>query len=557
MTACLRAGVRIGLCAAALLFSAGCSSKFQAFPFQGPGSSRTDIWQSPRVSRDREARFQPAPGELSSPEYHLASPIVVSSPGEAFGFSYASDVGPISLTIFSDKARVLNSFPLPATSGTTLRYLLPLETGSRIWGYQLSASPKADSASTVSARGTMTLHGAGILPSVHGFAIEPGILTVDGSVEVLSASAGATSARLTEASRAEMGGGIWLLRLTLGDGAAGGRIVFSEPGGRSAVFEVDPASTPPWLDFARGAMPFVPRDAQFTGTLRSFEILKVRADAPIPADPGQILSWDQSSWRKPDFELFAWSRFPRVLILDMASYQVQDAFFKRLAFFVEKAGHAGTLESFAALARQHGYNAHDYRAEDLARFFNAAEKDPSGLSAEESALAGILEANGVVRKTSDGYSAGDGCVLSISRSSSPLLRSLLLTHESFHGLFFTTPAFREAAETEWSALSADEQALWLDYLGARSYNTTDHYLVVNEFQSYLLQQERTSIRGFQALVLERMRAGTAREAGLARRLAAAHPSSFLDAFDVLDGALQSAGGPPGGQSIAVREFRLP
>jgi hypothetical protein len=75
---------------------------------------------------------------------------------------------------------------------------------------------------------------------------------------------------------------------------------------------------------------------------------------------------------------------------------------------------------------------------------------------------------------------------------------------------------------------------------------------VNEFQSYLLQQERTNIRGFQNLLLERMRAGNAREAGLARRLAAVRPASFLDAFDELDGALQSAGGPPGGQSIAVR-----
>jgi len=76
---------------------------------------------------------------------------------------------------------------------------------------------------------------------------------------------------------------------------------------------------------------------------------------------------------------------------------------------------------------------------------------------------------------------------------------------------------------------------------------------VNEFQSYLLQQERANVRGFQNLTLQRMRGGKAREAGLARRLAAARPASFLDSFDALDGALQSAGGPPGGQSIAVRK----
>ncbi len=546
-------GLRAGLLAAGLLLSAGCSSKFQSFAFQAPEGARIDIWQSARVSRDHEVRFQPGPGNVSSPEYNLASPVVVSSSGQAFAFSYASDTGPIDLTIFSDKNKALKTFSLPATSGTTLRFLIPLDAGSRIWGYQLSAPPKADSAPSGSARGTLTLAGAGIRALVHGFAIDPGVLTVDGSVEVLSASAGGTSARLTEASRGEMGSGLWLLRLALGDGAAGGRVVFSAPGGRSAAFEVNPASTPPWLDFARGSMPFVPRDMQFTGTLRSFQILGIPANAPIPADPGQILAWDQSSWRKPDFELFSWSRFPRVLILDMASYEIQDAFFKRLAFFVEKAGHAGTVESFSALAGQHGYNAHDYRAEDLSRFFNAAAKDPSGLSVEENSLARLLVENEVLKKTLDGYGPGDGCVLSISRSSSPVLRSLLLTHESFHGLFFTIPAFRDAVEAEWTALTADEQDLWRDYLAARSYDTTDHYLVVNEFQSYLLQQERTSIRGFQNLVLSRMRAGNARQAGLARRLLSARPASFLDAFDALDAALQSAGGPPGGQSIAVRK----
>jgi hypothetical protein len=161
--------------------------------------------------------------------------------------------------------------------------------------------------------------------------------------------------------------------------------------------------------------------------------------------------------------------------------------------------------------------------------------------------------NGVVRKTATGYAAGDGCILSISRSSSPLLRALLLTHESFHGLFFTIPAFCDAAEAAWAALTPDEQALWIDYLAAHSYDTTDHYLVVNEFQSYLMQQERTGIWGFQNATLARMRAGTARDAALARRITATRPASFLKAFDALDAALQSAGGPPGGQSLAVRK----
>jgi hypothetical protein len=401
----LRASLRAGIFGTALLLAA-CSSRFHGFSFQSPEGNPIDIWQSTGVSAEQETRFRPGPGMLSSPEYHLASPVVIESSGESFAFSYLSDFGPCTLTLFSDRSMVFKSFTLPSTGGTPLRFLFPLDRGNRIWGWRLAAP--ADSH-----QGTLTLRGAGILAFVHGFAVDPGLLTVDGSIEVLSASAGSASARLTDASRAEMGGGIWLLRLVLGGGAAGGRVVFVEPGGRSAAFEVNPVSTPGVLDFARGSMPFVPRDIQFTGTLKSLQILRVPAEAPIPADPGQILTWDQSSWRKPDYELFSWSRFPRVLILDFATYQVQDAFFKRLAFFVEKAGHAGKLESFAALKGLHGYNAHDYRAEDLARFFTTARKDPAGLSAEEGELERLLEDNGVLKQTSDGSAPGDGCVLSI------------------------------------------------------------------------------------------------------------------------------------------------
>ncbi len=548
----MRTGLRAGLLAAGLvpaigvfLLTTGCSSKFQSFPFEGPEGARIEIWQSGRASRETERQFLPAAGRLSSPEYHLATPVEVVSSGESFALTYASDLRACTLTVFSDRGKVLATASLPRTSGNPLRFLVPLRSGSRIWGWQLSVPPDA-------ASGTLSLGGAGVLAFVHGFSADPGLLTVDGSVEVLATSTSATSARLTDATRREMGSGIWLVRLTLADGAAGGRVTFSDPDGGRAVFDVNPASTPGWLDFGRGSMSFLPRDISFAGALRGMQVLAVPSSAPIPADPGQILTWERSSWRKPDYELFSWSRYPRVLIMDTASFEVQDEYFKRLAFFVEKAGHAGTLESLAALTGLHGYNAHDYRPEDLARFFTAAKKDPGGLSAEENSLAAVLVENGVVKPVSDGYAPGDGCILSLSRSSTPIVRALLLTHESFHGLFFTMPEFRDATEREWEALSPDEQALWVDYLAARGYNTEDHYLVVNEFQSYLLQQNRAGIWGFQNTTMDRMKSANARESALARRIASAHATTFLKAFDALDSALQSAGGPPGGESIAVR-----
>ena len=504
----LRAGGLVRALAPALVVIAlatGCSSKFESFPFEAPEGAQVQVWQSGRVSREAEPRFQPTAGRLASLEYHLASPLSVVSSGEGFALTYVSDLPACTLTVFSDRGKVLTTAALPRTSGNPLRFLVPLASGSRIWGWQLSSG-------SASGSGILTMTGAGVLALVHGFSVEPGLLTVDGSVEVLSTSQSATTARLTDATRNEMENGIWLLRLTLGDGAAGGRLDLAAADGAHAAFDVNPASTPGWLDFARGSVPLLPQEVRFAGELRGLQVLRVPAEAPIPADPGQVLSWDQSQWRKPDYELFSWSRYPKVLIMDTATYAIQDAFFKRLAFFVEKAGHAGKLESAAALAGLHGYNAHDYRAEDLARFFTQARKDPAGLSAQENALASILVENGVVKETSDGYAPGDGCILSISRGSSALLRSLLLTHECFHGLFFTLPAFRDATEREWASLSADEQALWVSYLGARDYNTADHYLMVNEFQSYLLQQNRSGIWGFQNTTFDRMKAAGGRDA---------------------------------------------
>ena len=524
------------LCVIAL--TAGCSGKFETFAFQTAEGARIDIWQSPRVPADREALFRPGADRKISPVYHLAHPLVVESNGQSFALSYTSDIPRSTLTLLSDGKTSLTAAVLPPTAGNPVRYLVALERGSRIWGYQLSSD---------AAQGTLTLRAAGTAASVHGFLIDDTGLTVDGSVEVLSASADSVTARLPEATREEMGQGTWLLSLDAGK--PGGRVAFTDAGGKTMSFDLASTAASP-MDFARGVMPFLPRDIAFTGNLRSLRISHVPADAPLPADPGAVLTGDRAAWRTPDFELFSWPRFPQVLILDLATYEIQDSFFKRIAFFVEKAGHAGRIESEAALASLHAYNAHDYRAEDLARFFTNAG---GSLSVEERTLSKILLDNGVIRKSDSGFTPGDGCILSISRSSSPLLRSLLLTHESFHGIYFSLPAFRDATEKEWAALSPLEQDLWVEYLSHNNYDTTDHYLVVNEFQSYLMQQARGGVMGFQDITLARMKSWSSHAAALGRQLALAHPTSFLKAFDVLDGALRAAGGPPGGQAFGVTE----
>jgi hypothetical protein len=536
------AGCRAGLLALILVLSAGCSARFDSFAFLASDGTRVQLTQSRRTPRGQEARFAPSHGAAASPVYRLAKPLTVASQGQSFALSYTGDLSGCTLTVFSDRNKVLAHAALPRAGSTTLRFLVPLERGARIWGYQLASASDG---------GSFTLTGAGTQPFVHGFSIDGDELSVDGSVEVLSASPRSVTARIPEATRKEMGRGIWLASLVTREGFSGGRVVFEGPDGQSAAFAVASSAASVRLDFARGSMGFLPVVMRFTGALRSMDISQVAAEAPIPADPGTILGWDRSTWRSPDFELFSWTRFPRVLIMDIASYDAQDALLKRLAFFVEKSGHAGTVESHAALAGLHGYNAHDYRAEDLARFFTKAEKAAGGLSIEEKELARLLLENGVLRKADAGYAPGDGCILSISRESSPLLRELLLTHECFHGLFFTLPAFRGATETEWSSLSDVEREVWKTYLDSHAYNTSDHYLLVNEFQSYLMQQRREEVNGYQDITLARMRSMSPQAAKLAKELKNTIPTAFSRQFNALDQALQAAGGPPGGRAMLI------
>jgi hypothetical protein len=124
---------------------------------------------------------------------------------------------------------------------------------------------------------------------------------------------------------------------------------------------------------------------------------KVSPTRPLPADPGGVLLYDTAAWRNSEYELFSWNRFPEILIMDTASYEVQSRFFKRLAFFVEKRGYRGRLVTNREFAGLHGFNAHDYRAEDLAVFYQTARERLFTLNPEEELLKEILLDNGVIR----------------------------------------------------------------------------------------------------------------------------------------------------------------
>ena len=218
--------------------------------------------------------------------------------------------------------------------------------------------------------------------------------------------------------------------------------------------------------------------------------------SPIKVDPGLIMKWPRNNWRGNDYELFEWDRFPGVLFFDISTYAVQNDFFRRLAFFVEKAGFKGRLLSDSELKGKHGYNAHDYKAEDLARFFEKARVENFPLNEKELLLKEILAYNGVIQILSNGQViAGSGAAISISQESPDYLRSRFIAHEGWHGIFFIDEEFRNTVASVYYTIDSDTLAYLRRYFQVTpslNYDVNDDYLMKNEFMAYLLQQDVSS-----------------------------------------------------------------
>jgi hypothetical protein len=209
---------------------------------------------------------------------------------------------------------------------------------------------------------------------------------------------------------------------------------------------------------------------------------------PIITDPALVFDWPIRNWRNTDYEFFRWSSFPELLIFDFADYAAQDRMLKRLAFFVEKAGFRGRLAPDSEIASLHAWNAHDYRAEDLARFFDLARRTNFPLLDDERGLERILIDNGIILEDQGVIAAGRGGIISISRQSSEYLRYRFMAHEGFHGLFFIDEDFRDFSRRRWAQLSSPAKRFILSFFEYQQYDVRDEYLLVNEFMAHVLQQ---------------------------------------------------------------------
>ncbi len=262
---------------------------------------------------------------------------------------------------------------------------------------------------------------------------------------------------------------------------------------------------------------------------------------PLTADLDQLMNTPISSWRSPALEVFRWDRFPGILVIDTIDFNVQDRMFTRLAYFVEKKGYRGRLMTNAQLAGRHGWNAHDYGPDGLAAFYNAASEQGFPLNPEEKALESLALREDILVSDGDRVMPGTGGVLAFSRASSEIERRYLLTHESFHGIFFSSVAYRDFCFQLWDSLSAGERQFYVNFLDSLGYDGGDRFLAVNEFQAYLMQQPLKYAPSYFQRFIARFAEQETGTAGLATRL--------VQTAKKLDGFLQLTFGIQAGETI--------
>ena len=214
---------------------------------------------------------------------------------------------------------------------------------------------------------------------------------------------------------------------------------------------------------------------------------------PLPADFKQILENDPAQWRYSDWEVYRWESFPGILIRDFQNFKIQSHMLKRLSYFVEKRGYTGRIHSFLRLSGKTDWNAHNYKSADLAAFFTEAQRSNALLSSAESYLRELLLENGIIERSGEGYTGGeDKGIVSVSQESASHVRSLLLTHEGYHGLFYAAPGLKELVYDQWDKLAPEAQEMWVDYLRTAdvwNYDYNNGYLLRNEMLGYMMQQK--------------------------------------------------------------------
>mgnify|MGYP006275523691 CR=1 FL=1 len=186
---------------------------------------------------------------------------------------------------------------------------------------------------------------------------------------------------------------------------------------------------------------------------------------------------------------------PSILVLDYPTLRQQGQALNRVAALIEKADQPRDRvlhdEALAHAVEKSGetvesyYFGHDYGSADLVRFFALADRDGIKLGPDEEALRTLLRQEGML----DGSKRG--ALISIPRvgtdSVDAFTRRIILRHELAHGEFFANPAYAAFCHRAWNdVLTAKDRAAFTKFLNGLGYEPSNHDLLVNEMQAFLM-----------------------------------------------------------------------
>jgi hypothetical protein len=189
-----------------------------------------------------------------------------------------------------------------------------------------------------------------------------------------------------------------------------------------------------------------------------------------------------------------WAPNPLVWVLDFPNLELQGRAMNRMAALLEKArtprdrvlGDEALAGAITADGRTSStwYFGHNYRASDLARFFQWAERDGVTLNPLELWVRELVE---LARQVDRSRDAAILTLPALGPHVDAAMRAAILRHELGHGQFFTLPFFAAHVMRIWErGLSEAERDTIRRFLGDEGYDTKQEEVMANEAMAYLL-----------------------------------------------------------------------
>lgn len=202
---------------------------------------------------------------------------------------------------------------------------------------------------------------------------------------------------------------------------------------------------------------------------------------------------------------------PAVLVLQFPDLWVQGRALNRTAALIEKSaarrdrvlGDDELRRTIAAAGDSEAsyFLGHDYRAQDLGRFFSLAQAQQVPLNADELRLRQLLLDSGLLSAVGPDRFEGSPAQALVSFSAEQAgnpgtppnerldhrRRASVLEHELSHGRYFTDAAYRRHCQRFWrERLSEAERQIWRRYLAGIDYDPGNEDLMANETQALLM-----------------------------------------------------------------------